>query len=259
MLEHVDRALAVADLDGERVAGLGVRDGHEDAAVALGPQEADLDAVADAVVELADEGGGGGERGHGGEGAGGAWSLARTTSHLDSRRDTRPATGRRRRIRRCDVRQALPPRHAERAARQGRPRSPGTPSVLEAEADLQRDLVVRDAPVRDVAPHLGDLEPVEVAQRLRRLGDGPVDRLRDALRGGARDLDGLVDVVAHGRGACQRSCTSSGSWRSAHSGVNVSPRKNAGARAFQATISTTPTSSVTTPITKTPPIPKNDV
>ena len=48
---------------------------------------------------------------------------------------------------------------------------------------------------------IDDLEPVHVAQRLAGLGQRVVDRLLDALRGGARDLDRLVHVIAHdGRG-----------------------------------------------------------
>src|SRR3712207_7888458 len=44
-------------------------------------------------------------------------------------------------------------------------------SLLEAEADLERHLVVGDLAVGDVAADVGDLEPVDVAEGLARLGD----------------------------------------------------------------------------------------
>ena len=70
-------------------------------------------------------------------------------------------------------------------------------SLVEPEADLQRDLVVGDAALVDVAADVHHLEPVEVAQRLRGLADRTIDGLGDAVGGGARDLHGLVDVIAH--------------------------------------------------------------
>ena len=68
--------------------------------------------------------------------------------------------------------------------------------LLEPEADLERHLVVRDA-VGEPAADAHHLEPVEVAQGLGRLREGVVDRLLDAIRRGAGDLDRLVDVIAH--------------------------------------------------------------
>src|SRR5689334_19863534 len=62
-------------------------------------------------------------------------------------------------------------------------------SALHSEAELERHLVVVDLPlIREVAAHLGDLEPVEVAQRLARAGKGDVDRLFDRLRRRSDDL-----------------------------------------------------------------------
>src|SRR5690606_5815410 len=46
------------------------------------------------------------------------------------------------------------------------PPSRSVPGGLQAEADLQPHLVVGDLPVLQVAAHLGDLEPVQSAQRL---------------------------------------------------------------------------------------------
>jgi hypothetical protein len=53
VMEDLERAVAVPDLDDERVAGLGVRDRHRDAVVRLAPQQADVDPVVVAAVELA--------------------------------------------------------------------------------------------------------------------------------------------------------------------------------------------------------------
>src|SRR5438105_4719846 len=62
-------------------------------------------------------------------------------------------------------------------------------SVLHAEAELERHLVVvHRALVVEVAAHFGDLEPVEVAQRLARPDQGNVDRLLDRLRRRSDDL-----------------------------------------------------------------------
>jgi len=62
-------------------------------------------------------------------------------------------------------------------------------SALHAEAELQRHLVVVHRPlVVEVAADLGDLEPVEVAQRLARPSQGNVDRLLDGLRRRSDDL-----------------------------------------------------------------------
>src|SRR5690349_9363125 len=68
---------------------------------------------------------------------------------------------------------------------------------LIAEAEFHRDLVVRDTAVLDVAAQLGDLEPIEVADRLARHSNGLVDGVFDALVGGADNLADRIDVV-HG-------------------------------------------------------------
>src|SRR3954467_9336039 len=54
-MEDVERLLALANLDREGLLGARVGDGDEDEVVVRAPQEAHLDAVADAAVELADE------------------------------------------------------------------------------------------------------------------------------------------------------------------------------------------------------------
>jgi len=54
--------------------------------------------------------------------------------------------------------------------------------VLEAESDFQADLVVSHFAIDDLAADLGDLEPVEVPQRLGSSVKRPCDRRLDALR-----------------------------------------------------------------------------
>src|SRR5438132_3096079 len=43
--------------------------------------------------------------------------------------------------------------------------------LLEPEADLHRDLILRDVAIGDTAAHVGHFEPVEIAQRVRRALD----------------------------------------------------------------------------------------
>ena len=54
MMEDVEGALAVADADREGLAGAGVRDGDQRAVVTRVPEEPHVDAVVDAVIELAE-------------------------------------------------------------------------------------------------------------------------------------------------------------------------------------------------------------
>ena len=65
-------------------------------------------------------------------------------------------------------------------------------AVLEAEADLHRHLVPPDRALVDRAADVGDLEPVEVPQRLRRAPDAVADRVVEA---GVRRPDDLRDLV----------------------------------------------------------------
>jgi hypothetical protein len=52
VMEDVERAVAIPNLDDERLAGLGIRDRHRDAVVRLAPQQPDVDPIVVAVVEL---------------------------------------------------------------------------------------------------------------------------------------------------------------------------------------------------------------
>src|SRR3954468_1310687 len=70
---------------------------------------------------------------------------------------------------------------------------------LQAEAELQPHLEVVDPAVADVAADLGDLEPVEVAERPARARDRVADRGGDAVGRRPHDLADGVDVVAHAR------------------------------------------------------------
>ncbi|CAG7640370.1 hypothetical protein SBRY_30422 [Actinacidiphila bryophytorum] len=69
---------------------------------------------------------------------------------------------------------------------------------LQAEAELETHLVVVDLAVHDVPAYLGDLEPVQAAQRLR----GPADAVAQggvhALVRRADDLRHPVGVLGHG-------------------------------------------------------------
>jgi NAD(P)-dependent dehydrogenase (short-subunit alcohol dehydrogenase family) len=67
------------------------------------------------------------------------------------------------------------------------------PQISDGDWDL-----VLDTPVRDLPAHLGDLEPVEVAERLRRPLDRIADGRVDAVRRAADDLGQSVGVVGHG-------------------------------------------------------------
>jgi hypothetical protein len=51
MMEDVEHPLAVADLDPEPLAGVLVRDRHDDPIVALTPEQPDIGPVGGAVVE----------------------------------------------------------------------------------------------------------------------------------------------------------------------------------------------------------------
>src|SRR5262249_53460417 len=66
------------------------------------------------------------------------------------------------------------------------------------EPDLQAHLVMGDVAVHDLAPDLGDLEPVQVPQGLCRPVQRVPDRGLDALGRGADDLRDPVCAVSHG-------------------------------------------------------------
>src|SRR5580704_8135604 len=99
----------------------------------------------------------------------------------------------------------LPFAHMGRAPRPGCAAGPRTPPgatgrsgglVVEAEADLYGDLEVAAA-VLDAAAHPGDLEPVQVVQGPRGPVHRTLDRVIDALGGGADDFADRVDVLCH--------------------------------------------------------------
>src|SRR4051812_19857496 len=75
----------------------------------------------------------------------------------------------------------------------GRARS----DVVEAEADLHGDLNVPDLAVLQMAADLGDLEPVQAVQGLRRPVDRVADRLVDPVGRASHDLGNAIGVVAH--------------------------------------------------------------
>src|SRR5437667_8343771 len=69
--------------------------------------------------------------------------------------------------------------------------------LFEPEPDLDGDLEVGDLPLVQMAPNSHDLEPLEVAKRLARLGDGRAHRVVDPLRRRPGHLDAFVHVIAH--------------------------------------------------------------
>src|SRR5580704_2728067 len=79
----------------------------------------------------------------------------------------------------------------------GGPRCGSGGPVVEPEADLHGDLEVTAPVVLDAAPHPGDLEPVQVVQGPRGAADGALDRVVDALGGGADNLTDRIHVVCH--------------------------------------------------------------
>src|SRR6266542_3783264 len=85
---------------------------------------------------------------------------------------------------------------AQREARHGR--STSRLRRFEPEADLEHHLELGDLAVLDEPSLIHDLEPIEVAQRLCRLGDGVFRRLRIALVGNAAKLDDLERLLWHG-------------------------------------------------------------
>src|SRR5579883_656516 len=71
--------------------------------------------------------------------------------------------------------------------------------ALQPEAGFDRHLVLRHLAVLDIAAHLNDLEPAEMAQRERGLGDGAVDRLAHAFVRRTDQFDDFIDVIRHVR------------------------------------------------------------
>src|SRR5689334_6553472 len=92
------------------------------------------------------------------------------------------------------------------------PRSVPYAGLVELEADLHLDLEVLDRAVLDVTADAGDLDPVDVAQGLRRAVDAGLHRLGDRLGRRAGDLDDLVGVgLGHGASVSVGSrCSSTG-------------------------------------------------
>jgi hypothetical protein len=86
----------------------------------------------------------------------------------------------------------------------------GSVAVVEAEADLHRHLEPHDVTLVHRAADVGDLEPVEVAQRLRRPPDAAADRGVDAVRRRPDDLGDLVRVIHRNPPGTERADASEG-------------------------------------------------
>ena len=66
------------------------------------------------------------------------------------------------------------------------------------EADLDRHLVMRDLAALDMTAGVGDFEPADIVDGRGRARDRGLDRILDAGRRGADELNDFVDVVGHG-------------------------------------------------------------
>src|SRR5215469_6866625 len=69
--------------------------------------------------------------------------------------------------------------------------------VLEPESDLEAHLEVRHLAVHDLAADLGDLEPVQVPERLRSALQRTTDRGLDAVWRGADYLRYPIRAISH--------------------------------------------------------------
>jgi hypothetical protein len=69
--------------------------------------------------------------------------------------------------------------------------------AVEREAHLDRDLPVPDLSIFDVATSFDNLEPAKIPQAPGRLGQRVLDRILNAIGGGAHKFDLLVDMIAH--------------------------------------------------------------
>jgi len=66
---------------------------------------------------------------------------------------------------------------------------PASIAFVQRKSDFQSDLVMRHLTVFDVAARLHHLEPADLSERARSAADGVLDRVLDALLGGACNLD----------------------------------------------------------------------
>ena len=69
--------------------------------------------------------------------------------------------------------------------------------AVEREAHLDRDLPVLDLSIFDVAASFDNLEPANITQAARGFGQRVLDRILNAIGGGAHKFDLLVDMIAH--------------------------------------------------------------
>ena len=70
-------------------------------------------------------------------------------------------------------------------------------SGAEGEADFDGHLIMVDLAVHHMAAGLDHLEPADILERARSPRDRALDRVLDARRRRADQLDDLVDVVRH--------------------------------------------------------------
>jgi hypothetical protein len=70
-------------------------------------------------------------------------------------------------------------------------------SVVQSKTELDRDLPVINFIILNVAAAFDDLKPVQVVQRLCRLGDGVLDRIFHARFRRTRELDLFINMLVH--------------------------------------------------------------
>jgi len=70
-------------------------------------------------------------------------------------------------------------------------------SPLQLGADFHRNLPVGDLTLLKMGAGIDNLQPSEVLFGGRRLGDGVLHRILDALGGGTDEFDLFVSVIAH--------------------------------------------------------------
>ena len=69
---------------------------------------------------------------------------------------------------------------------------------VDLEGEPQPHLILDDRALLDLPPRLRDLEPADLVNGLRRLGDGRTDGILDRFRARTDEIDELVGSARHG-------------------------------------------------------------
>src|ERR1700730_16056869 len=68
---------------------------------------------------------------------------------------------------------------------------------FQCESNSQRDLVMSDRPIFDMASRLHDFEPLHLANGLRCAGDGMLNGIFDIFFGRSYEFQDLINVILH--------------------------------------------------------------